>query len=127
MRVIAQRMGVSDVWLKKCCFKASIPVPNRGYWAKLRAGKKVIRQKLPPRPPGIPMDVTIGTASHPNRWARDPEAEVAAPPPVEPTFVETIEALTDRVDRSLGKVRFIRDPGGTHGLIRGVLDEDYAD
>lgn len=122
MRVIAQRMGVSDVWLRKCCVKAGIPVPNRGYWAKLRAGKKVVRQKLPPRPPGMPVEITVGTDPH--RWVRHPEAEVAAPPPVEPTFVESIEALIDRVDRSLGKVRLTRDLGETHSLIREALNED---
>ena len=30
VRTIAQRMGVSDAWLKKCCAKADIPVPDRG-------------------------------------------------------------------------------------------------
>jgi hypothetical protein len=38
VRSIAQRMGISDVWLKKCCAQAIVPVPDRGYWAKLRAG-----------------------------------------------------------------------------------------
>jgi hypothetical protein len=30
VRTIAQRMGVSDAWLKKCCAKPDIPVPDRG-------------------------------------------------------------------------------------------------
>lgn len=124
VRMIAQRMGVSDVWLKKCCAKAGIPVPDRGYWAKLRADKTVVRQKLPPRPPGTPADVTIGTDPLPHRWPPDPEAELAAPPPIEPSFVESIEAVTARVDRSLGKVRFVRDLGSAHRLIRHALDED---
>jgi hypothetical protein len=124
VRTIAQRMGVSDVWLKKCCAKAGVPVPERGYWAKLRAGKKVIRQKLPPRPPGIPIDVTVGTDSHSNRWPHNPEAELAGPPPIEPTFAEPIEAIIDRIDRSFGKIRFIRDFGQAHHLIRSALDED---
>ena len=124
VRTIAQRMGVSDVWLKKCCAKAGIPVPDRGYWAKLRADKTVTRQKLPPRPPGMPTDVTIGTDPLPRRWPPDPEAELAAPPPTEPTFVESIEAVTASVDRLLGKVRFVRDLGSAHRLIRHTLDED---
>lgn len=124
VRVIAQRMGVSDVWLKKCCAKADIPVPDRGYWAKLRADKTVVRYELPPRPPGMPTDVTIGTDPLPHRWPPDPEAELAAPPPIEPSFVESIEAVTARVDRSLGKVRFVRDLGSPHRLIRHALDED---
>ncbi|MFB9261693.1 hypothetical protein ACFFWD_00655 [Bradyrhizobium erythrophlei] len=60
VRTIAQGMGVSDVWLKKCCSKAGIPVPDRGCWAKLRTDKTVVRQKLPPRSPGMATDVTIG-------------------------------------------------------------------
>ncbi|MGY2932024.1 hypothetical protein ACVWZ6_001626 [Bradyrhizobium sp. GM6.1] len=124
VRTIAQRMGVSDVWLKKCCSKADIPVPNRGYWTKLRADKKVIRQKLPPRPPGVATDVTIGTGPRSYPSAPNPEAELAAPPPTEPTFAESIEAAAARVDQSLGKVRFVRDLGSAHSLIRHLLDED---
>jgi hypothetical protein len=124
VRTIAQRMGVSDVWLKKCCSKADIPVPDRGYWAKLRADKTVVRQKLPPRSPGMATDVTIGTDLHPYRWPPNSEAELAAPPPTEPTFAEPIEAISARVDRSLGKVRFVRDFGSAHSLIRHLLHED---
>lgn len=124
VRTIAQRMGISDVWLKKCCARAEIPVPDRGYWAKLRAGKRVARRSLPPRPPGIPADVTIKSDQHPNRWPPVPEAELAAPPPVEPTFVEPMEAVIDRIDQSLGRIRIMRDFGSAHRLIRQILDED---
>ena len=124
VRTIAERMGVSDVWLKKCCSKADIPVPDRSYWTKLRADKAVVRRKLPPRAPGMPTDVTIGTDLRPHRWPVDPEAELAAPPPTDPQFVEPIEAVTAKVDRSLGKVRLVRDFGTAHSLIRHILDED---
>lgn len=124
VRTIAQRMGVSDVWLKKCCARADIPVPDRGYWAKLRADKKVARQKLPPRSPGMATDVTIGTSPRSYPWPLNPDAELAAPPPAEPTFPESIEAVVVRVDQSLGKVRFVRDLGSAHRLIRDLLDED---
>lgn len=124
VRTIAQRMGVSDVWLKKCCAKADIPVPDRGYWAKLRANKKVVRQKLPPRSPGMATDVTVGTGQRSYQWPPKPEAVLAAPPPTEPTFAESIDAVAARVDQSLGKVRFVRDLGSAHSLIRHLLDED---
>jgi hypothetical protein len=42
-RTVAAAYGVSDVWLKKVCAKADIPSPDRGYWAKLAAGKPVVR------------------------------------------------------------------------------------
>ena len=124
VRTIAQRMGVSDVWLKKCCSKADIPVPDRGYWAKLRAGKTVVRRKLPPRSPGMATDLTIGTDGRQYWWSPNPEAELATPPPTEPTFAEPIEGVSVRVDKSLGKVRFVRDFGSAHNLIRHLLDED---
>lgn len=124
VRTIAQRMGVSDVWLKKCCAKADIPVPDRGYWAKLRANKKVVRQELPPRSPGMATDVTVGTGQRSYQWPPKPEAVLAAPPPTEPRFAESIDAVAARVDQSLGKVRFVRDLGSAHSLIRHLLDED---
>lgn len=124
VRTIAQRMGVSDVWLKKCCAKADIPVPDRGHWAKFRADKKVVRKKLPPRSPGMAADVAIGTGPRSYPWPPNPEAELAAPPPTEPTFAEPIETVAARIDQSLGKVRFARDLRSTHSLIRHLLDED---
>src|SRR5690606_618400 len=39
---------VSDVALGKACRKASIPLPGRGYWAALKAGKKIEALSLPP-------------------------------------------------------------------------------
>ena len=38
---VAKRLGESDVGLAKACRRARIPVPTRGYWAKLAAGKWV--------------------------------------------------------------------------------------
>jgi len=40
MRRVAPRLGLSDVGLSKLCRRNNIPVPPRGYWAKVRAGKK---------------------------------------------------------------------------------------
>ena len=44
---IAKECGVSGRGLKKICARLAIPVPPRGYWAKLKAGKAVRRPKLP--------------------------------------------------------------------------------
>lgn len=43
MTKIAAELGISDVALKKICDKHRVPVPGRGYWAKVSAGKKVKR------------------------------------------------------------------------------------
>jgi hypothetical protein len=50
MRVAAKERGISDVALAKQCRRANVPVPPRGYWNKVQAGKKGVPQPLPPFP-----------------------------------------------------------------------------
>lgn len=45
--IVAQRYGISDVGLAKVCKKHRIPLPGRGYWAKVKAGIKMSRIPLP--------------------------------------------------------------------------------
>jgi hypothetical protein len=49
--VVANRYGVSNVALAKACRKLAVPLPPRGYWAKVQAGRKP-----PPRPPLPPYE-----------------------------------------------------------------------
>ncbi len=51
---IARRLGVSDVALAKLCRRAVIPIPARGYWARVESGQQVARPPLPPAPLGMP-------------------------------------------------------------------------
>ncbi|MGE5472605.1 MAG: hypothetical protein ACM3UU_00080 [Ignavibacteriales bacterium] len=44
---VAERYNVSDVALKKMCKKLNVPVPGRGYWAKIYAGAEMSIPKLP--------------------------------------------------------------------------------
>lgn len=46
--VVAPRYGLSDVGLAKICRSLAIPLPSRGYWAKVKAGKVMHRVPLPP-------------------------------------------------------------------------------
>jgi hypothetical protein len=39
LTVLGPQFAISDVALKNICRRFDIPVPRRGYWAKLRAGK----------------------------------------------------------------------------------------
>ena len=47
---VASRFGVSDVGLAKACRRAAVPIPPRGYWAKLEAGKWIDPAPLLPAP-----------------------------------------------------------------------------
>lgn len=44
---VAQRYNVSDNALRNACRTLNVPFPERGYWAKLRAGKPVEKAPLP--------------------------------------------------------------------------------
>jgi hypothetical protein len=52
VRIVAPRYGLSDVGLAKLCRRLAIPLPSRGYWAKVAAGKIMGRPALPPTPEG---------------------------------------------------------------------------
>jgi hypothetical protein len=52
MRALAAELAISDVGLAKALRQQGIPLPERGYWAKLQAGKPVKRTALSPRQPG---------------------------------------------------------------------------
>lgn len=44
---VAKRYGVSDVAIHKACKRLQVPVPPRGYWAKVSAGQAPPRVPLP--------------------------------------------------------------------------------
>lgn len=44
---VAVQYGVSDVTIHKICKTLNVPVPPRGYWAKVRAGAKIEKTPLP--------------------------------------------------------------------------------
>jgi hypothetical protein len=48
---LAKDFGISDVGLAKRCRRLGVPIPGRGYWARIDAGQKPYRPKLPHREP----------------------------------------------------------------------------
>lgn len=56
---IAKELGMSDQGVRKHCLKADIPLPPRGYWAKIAHGKKVPKPKLPTRKFSANADVPL--------------------------------------------------------------------
>lgn len=47
IRQLATEFGISNVAVAKACRRANVPVPGRGYWAKVQADKKPRRTPLP--------------------------------------------------------------------------------
>jgi hypothetical protein len=56
---LAEEFGISGRGLGKICSRFEIPVPPRGYWAKLAAGKRVTRIPLPTAKSDVPSEILI--------------------------------------------------------------------
>ena len=125
MKTISERFGISDVALKKICVRATIPTPDRGYWAKKDAGKQTFQPEFPARPPGMTDQILIGKADHGSYnnwgWNREDRLRPIGPPP---EFLEAIEAVKARIAENLGRVSVPRKVGNWHGAIDRLLKED---
>ena len=60
LTLVAPRFGMSDVALAKICKRHDMPLPGRGHWAKLKAGKTSSRSPLPTRALGAEETISIG-------------------------------------------------------------------
>jgi hypothetical protein len=56
---LAAEWGLSGPGLKKACARFGVPVPPRGYWARLRAGQHPRRPRLPTPPPDAPSSLVV--------------------------------------------------------------------
>ena len=107
---LAAEYGISDVALAKTCKKASIPTPPRGYWARLAAGARPRRPRLPPAVPGH--DTVTFTTRPKLDDAAAAIAEVERPPspPIEvPDTLEHPHALIVLSSRILRRAKPLDD------------------
>jgi hypothetical protein len=79
---LAASYGVSDVGLAKACRRANIPVPGRGYWAKVAAAQPVEKRSLPPctSEPQNRIKIKIRLIRQPSRSLAESHAQVTACP-----------------------------------------------
>ncbi len=111
---LAKQYGLSDVGLRKICIQLSIPLPERGYWAKLAAGKKVPQKPLRP---------TTGPTTHRfSQWVQLKDEEL------EKRLAAT--APTDTAATAVPKVELRATVEETHQLVRSTaarLKKGYPD
>lgn len=135
MTTLAKTLAISGVGLAKACRRGDVPVPPRGYWARLAAGQRVARTPLPRRAPGMSDRITVGAGRsqafqpardeghHGNEDAGDSEKEEL--PPVPPVYDETLDEVEARIRRALpAKFRFVRTLDNAHPQIARLLRED---
>lgn len=77
---VAERYGVSDVALAKTCRRLGVPLPPRGYWARVKAGQAPKRPALIARRAEEPVRLV---SRYVNRPPRPPELDTVAPVPVD--------------------------------------------
>jgi hypothetical protein len=132
---LAKTLAISDVGLAKACRRGDIPVPPRGYWARLNAGQRVARTPLPRRAPGMSDRVEVGAGRpqvfRPNSNEDSPSNESVdlgkrdERPPEPPVYNETLDEVEARIRRALpAKFRFVRALENAYPQIARLLRED---
>ena len=91
---LSKALGISDVGLAKVCRKLNVPVPGRGYWAKSRATRKLLRVSLPGLEVGQPTEhrITQAHCGETERWTRETLQRLAGEGVAVPTLgADTID------------------------------------
>jgi hypothetical protein len=119
MRLLAKQIGISDVAISKHCRKMDIPVPERGYWNKLQAGKSVTKATLPACDLGTIDRVEMSGTLDPALRAR-----IKGEPGVTDLEAESADVLTERFRKRLGAVTVPRGFSRTHPAVAKLLQKD---
>lgn len=120
---LAEQSAVSVPTLKNTCTKFDIPVPPRGYWAKLQAGKPTARALLPARAPGMSDEIHLGARYY---WQRSlSDEELLGPLPEPPEFSEDIALVRERIRKIIGTVKVGRLIS-KHPAVSRLLSQDEA-
>ena len=104
---LAETYGISGRGLGKLCERMNIPVPPRGYWARVAAGQKVVQYKLPPLKEGELHEIAI---------VPTPEAE---PPPPLPKAVEIAVQAQKSADQEVPIAKTLSNP---HPIVQRWID-----
>lgn len=112
MSKLSRLFSISDRGLAKACAKVNVPVPGRGYWARLHAGQKEKRVPLPARKPSEPNKVTINPPEPP---------QVRQEPPPSPA---TVQAKLDEERRPEKRVTVPITLSNPHRIVAAWLEDD---
>jgi hypothetical protein len=118
MQKLAKQIGISDVAIAKHCRKSEIPVPERGYWNKLQAGKPVEQIALPPGDLGTLSRITMS-----GNLSAELRARIKGEPGV-PDQEEDIDILAERLRKRLGAIKTPRNFTPVHPAIETILKKD---
>lgn len=115
---LSKQIGISDVAITKACKKASIIVPERGYWAKRKSGKNISKIPLMPRDLSISNHVAI-SGNRPETLKSHTDSDI-----IEELQSEDVAVLTERFAKRLGHVVVPRNFDFAHPIIKKLLEKD---
>lgn len=121
---IAKDCGVSGTAIAKVWQRYDIPRPPAGYWNKVQAGKRVYRQPLAGRSPGMSDEITIGGGHYGYGSSYPTDEALAVSNPQPPVFEDDMVDVRGRVKKQLKYCQFPTTLEKPHRLIRRYLDED---
>lgn len=116
MTKVSKRYGISDVALAKICRKMAVPVPERGYWARLTHGRK--QTPLPNKPKDVPQQTEVHP-TEPAPWKPSIETASADQIRVADTLTDP-HRLTLKLQKSL--TRSAPDSYGRVNSTRNDID-----
>lgn len=122
MTKVSRRHCLSDVALAKICRRMDIPVPERGYWARVAAGQKLTQPPLPARGQGVPQTVQADPGRG-RTWASELKMADLTPVPV-PGVLSSPHRLTLQLQKSFS--RRSPDSYGRIGSSREDIDVKIA-
>jgi hypothetical protein len=119
MQRLSKQIGISDIAIAKHCRKLGVPVPERGYWNKLRAGKRVSKRELPERDL-----VTVNRVSMSGTLPAELRARLKGEPGMPSEQSDSIEPMTERLCERLGTVTVPCNFSRVHPAIATLLKKD---
>ncbi|MFV0294930.1 MAG: hypothetical protein ACK5JT_02285 [Hyphomicrobiaceae bacterium] len=122
LKDLPEIVGASATSVKNTCRKFDIPVPDRGYWAKIKAGKSTKRVPLPDRAPGMSAEFGLGGSGYDRYY--NSNVDLDAPLPPQPTFDIPIEEVRSSVAKKIGRVVVPRGKHTWHHIIQRLLTAD---
>ena len=84
---LARKLGISDVALGRACKRMRIPVPGRGYWARLSSGQRVSKLALPRLRSGDKTEYRV------YRWREGPGDKEAERPNKAPLLLQEADKI----------------------------------
>ncbi|RVT97672.1 hypothetical protein EOD42_07605 [Rhodovarius crocodyli] len=123
MRTAAAERGISDVALAKQCRRAGVPVPPRGYWNKVHAGKAVVAQSLPPLPPTPLQKAGLGGLFPALKAPPTGVGGTNTKALLRPEFLDLAEAKK-RIEAVLGGLDLRRRFAQSHPIVAKLLEQE---